>query len=81
MIENCGNCRYLHHYDAERPPVCRRRPPQVSPIYIIVPPNIVGQAPVPRILATVSLWPEMQPDGWCGEWEVAKMPLSLKLSS
>lgn len=62
----CGNCRF--HIKEHTDTLCRRGPPQV----IVMPrQNSIGQV----IPAPMSMFPPVNPRGWCGEHKPEKLVL------
>jgi hypothetical protein len=41
--------------------LCRFNPPTGHPII-----SVVGEPPAPQFLGTISVWPQVQADHWCG---------------
>ena len=61
MTPKCGNCKYCllpHPMDPTAAPVCRRYPPVVLPVVVVVDQGGAG-----------TFRPQVSEENWCGEYE------------
>lgn len=79
-INNCGNCAYMDLMvgpQQQKQMVCRYQPPVGHPVVAIVPgavpPGASEPLLEPRFLGTITVWPEVAPNLWCGRHSISRI--------
>lgn len=68
MSESCGNCRFWRLLEDATGECLRRAPQPRMKIELAL-----GREAMVRPVPYSTIWPETDTNGWCGEWQAARV--------
>lgn len=71
----CSNCAYMEAQvgpQGRRQLICRYEPPVGHPVVTIMP-SEDGKSVTPQLLGTITVWPEVEVQTWCGRHSINRI--------